>query len=245
MHLSEGTRLGRYAITALLGEGGMGEMYLAEDTTLERRVALKILPPALARDEERMARFVREAKAASALNHPHIAHIYEIGEGEGVNFIAMEFVEGVSLREKIHGERADLTTLLKYLTQVAEGLAKAHAAGIVHRDLKPDNVMVSADGYAKILDFGLAKLMEARRPAGSGQEELNEAATAMLPQPLSTPGVIMGTVDYMSPEQARARRSSRLQSSPRTAARPSRPSRSPARARRIPTRCAGRRTAAR
>ena len=206
MTLSPGTRLGRYEIRSLLGAGGMGEVYLAEDTRLERRVALKILPAGVAQNAERMRRFVREAKAASALNHPNIAHIYEIGEGEGANFIAMEFVEGVSLREKIHRERADSRTLLKYLTQVAEGLAKAHAAGIVHRDLKPDNVMVSADGYAKILDFGLAKLVEPQSPPGVSAEELNEAATAVLPPPLSTPGMIMGTVGYMSPEQAQGRR---------------------------------------
>ena len=206
MALAANTRLGRYEIRTLLGAGGMGEVYLAEDTTLERKVALKILPRTLAQNAERMERFVREAKAASALNHPNIAHIYEVGESGGTHYIAMEFVEGVSLRETIHRERADLRRLLKYLAQVADGLAKAHAAGIVHRDLKPDNVMVSADGYAKILDFGLAKLVEPRRPPGAGAEGLNEAATALMPPQLSTPGVIMGTVGYMSPEQARGLR---------------------------------------
>src|ERR687893_642354 len=161
MPVAPGTRLGPYEILSPLGAGGMGEVYLAEDTRLGRKVALKILPHTLAQDGERMQRFVREAKAASALNHPNIAHIYEIGESEGTNFIAMEFVEGASLREKIHRERADLRTLLTHLAQVADGLAKAHAAGIVHRDLKPDNVMVSSDGHAKILDFGLVKLIEA------------------------------------------------------------------------------------
>ena len=164
--LSEGRKIGKYQIRSLIGAGGMGEVYLADDTQLDRRVALKILPPDLALKRERMARFVREAKAAAALNHPNIAHIYEIGEEDGLNFIAMEFVEGKTLREKIHQEKTDLRKLLKYLQHVASGLAKAHAAGIVHRDLKPDNIMITKDGYAKILDFGLAKLIE---PAGLGR----------------------------------------------------------------------------
>jgi serine/threonine protein kinase/sugar lactone lactonase YvrE len=179
----------------------MGEVYLAEDTRLERTVALKILPSDVAANEDRMRRFVQEAKAAAALNHPHIAHIYEIGEAEGTSFIAMELIDGETLREKIHREKANLKRLLEWLTQVADGLAKAHAAGIVHRDLKPDNIMISRDGYAKILDFGLAKLLEPQPPAGD--QAKSEAATAMLPIQHSTPGMIMGTAGYMSPEQAR------------------------------------------
>ena len=132
----------------------MGEVYLAEDTRLHRKVALKILPAEVASNLDRMRRFEQEAQAAAALNHPNIAHIYEIGAAAGVNFIAMEFVDGVTLRAKIHDERAELRKLLKYLQQVAEGLAKAHAAGIVHRDLKPDNIMITRDDYAKILDLG-------------------------------------------------------------------------------------------
>ena len=132
----------------------MGEVYLAQDTKLDRKVALKVLPPEVASNRDRMERFVREAKAAAALNHPNIAHIYEIGESEGTNFIAMEFIDGVTLREKIHQERTELRKLLRFLQHVAEGLAKAHAAGIVHRDLKPDNIMLTRDGHAKILDFG-------------------------------------------------------------------------------------------
>lgn len=139
----------------------MGEVYLARDTRLNRQVALKVLPTELTARKERLQRFEQEAQAAAVLNHPNIAHMYEIGEREGVNFIAMEYVEGVTLREKIHRKQTELRKLLRYLQQVAEGLAKAHAAGIVHRDLKPDNVMTTRDGYAKILDFGLAKLMEA------------------------------------------------------------------------------------
>jgi serine/threonine-protein kinase len=148
-----------------------------------------------------MERFVREAKSAAALNHPNIATIHEIGESDNVNFIAMEFVDGVTLREKIHQERTELRKLLRFLQHAAEGLARAHAAGIVHRDLKPDNIMVTRDGHAKILDFGLAKLVEQQRMAGSGY---SEAATAVMPQH-STPGAIMGTVGYMSPEQAQGK----------------------------------------
>jgi serine/threonine-protein kinase len=182
----------------------MGEVYLAQDTKLDRKVALKILPAELAANQDRMRRFVQEAKAAAALNHPNIAHIYEIGESDGSNFIAMEFVEGVTLREKIHRERTELRKLLRYLQHVAEGLAKAHAAGIVHRDLKPDNIMITREGHAKILDFGLAKLIEPQQPLGINNARTGEDATAILQQQ-STPGVIMGTVGYMSPEQAQGK----------------------------------------
>src|SRR5712691_10065881 len=204
MSLVTGTKLGRYEIRAQLGAGGMGEVYLAQDTKLDRKVAIKILPADLAANQDRMRRFTQEAKAAAALNHPNIAHIYEIGESEGVNFIAMEFVDGVTLREKIHREQTELRKLLRYLQQVAEGLAKAHAAGIVHRDLKPDNVMITRDGYAKILDFGLAKLTEQTKPQAI-EASPEEAPTAVLRQPLSTPGLVMGTVGYMSPEQAQGK----------------------------------------
>src|SRR5947209_13172140 len=204
MTLASGTTLGRYEIRSKLGEGGMGVVYLAQDTRLERPVALKILPPELASQHDRMRRFTREAKAAAALNHPNIAHIYEIGEADGVHFIAMEFVDGDTLREKIRREHADLKKLLRYLHDVAEGLAKAHAAGIVHRDLKPDNIMVTRDGHAKILDFGLAKLTEPQQTQTSGGEGASEVATAIL-QEHSTPGAILGTVGYMSPEQAQGK----------------------------------------
>jgi len=164
MTITAGTKLGRYEIRAKIGEGGMGEVYVAQDTKLDRKIALKVLPADLASNRDRMERFVREAKSAAALNHPHIAHIYEIGESEGVNFIAMEYIDGETLREKIHRDKTPLSKLLKYLMQVAEGLAKAHSAGIVHRDLKPDNIMITRDDYAKILDFGLAKLVEPQMP---------------------------------------------------------------------------------
>lgn len=181
----------------------MGEVYSARDPQLERTVALKVLRADCAADEGRMRRFMQEAKAAAALNHPHIAHIYEIGEADGTRFISMELIDGETLREKIHRQNSDLKRLLEWLAQVAEGLAKAHAAGIVHRDLKPDNIMISRDGYAKILDFGLAKLIEPHETPGSETHGASEIATAILAQPLSTPGMIMGTVGYMSPEQAR------------------------------------------
>src|SRR5919198_1073094 len=206
MTLAEGTRLGRYEIRSQIGAGGMGEVYLAEDTRLRRPVALKLLPAEFTRNGDRLRRFEQEAYAVAALSHPSIAHIYEIGGAEARHFIAMEYVEGETLREKIHRGRVELRKLLDYLTQVAEGLAKAHAAGVVHRDLKPDNIMVTTDGHAKVLDFGLAKLPEPQKAPAADAEELNEAATALLPRPVSTPGIIMGTVGYMSPEQAQGRR---------------------------------------
>src|SRR5712671_6463837 len=199
--LSPGATLSHYRIVSQLGAGGMGEVYLAQDNKLDRKVALKILPADLAANDDRMRRFTQEAKAAAALNHPNIATIHEIGESDGVNFIAMEFIEGATLREKIHQEQTDLRKLLRYLQHVAEGLAKAHAAGIVHRDLKPDNIMITRDGHAKILDFGLAKLIE-QRPMSPGDS--SEMATAVMPQH-STPGAIMGTIGYMSPEQAQGK----------------------------------------
>ncbi|MGI8918612.1 MAG: protein kinase domain-containing protein [Pyrinomonadaceae bacterium] len=201
--LSTNSTLSHYRIVSKIGAGGMGEVYLAQDTKLDRRVALKVLPAEVASNRDRMERFVREAKAAAALNHPNIAQIFEISEHDGIHFIAMEFVDGVTLRQKIHSERTELRTLLRHLQHVAQGLAKAHTMGIVHRDLKPDNIMITHDGHAKILDFGLAKLLETR-PESAG--ESGEAATAMMPVQHSTPGVVMGTVGYMSPEQAQAKR---------------------------------------
>src|SRR5438128_6650924 len=147
--LSPRTSLFHYLVISKIGAGGMGEVYLAQDTKLDRKVALKILPADAAANHDRMRRFTQEAKAAAALNHPNIAHIYEIGEYQGTNFIAMEFIDGVTLREEIYRERTELKKMLRYLQQAAEGLSKAHAAGIVHRDLKPDNIMITRDGYAK------------------------------------------------------------------------------------------------
>ena len=201
--LEANTKLSHYRIVSKIGAGGMGEVYLAQDTRLDRKVAIKILPAELAVNHDRMLRFIQEAKAAAALNHPNVAHVYEIGEQDGLNFIAMEYVDGKTLREKIHYERIELRKLLKYLQQVASGLAKAHAAGIVHRDLKPDNIMITRDGYAKILDFGLAKLIEIPTPGPDGGT-ISDAATVAL-EPHSIPGRLLGTVGYMSPEQAQGK----------------------------------------
>jgi serine/threonine protein kinase len=158
-----------------------------------------VLPLEVAANQDRMRRFKQEATAAASLNHPNIAHIYEIGESDGFHFIAMEYVQGDTLRAKIHHEREELPKLLRTLQHVAEGLAKAHDAGIVHRDLKPDNIMISSDGHAKILDFGLAKLIE---PQASSSGSSSEEPTILQH---STPGLVLGTIGYMSPEQAQGK----------------------------------------
>jgi eukaryotic-like serine/threonine-protein kinase len=201
MSLAPKTQLGRYEIRSLLGAGGMGEVYLAQDTSLNRRVALKVLPAEVASDHDRMRRFKQEATSAASLNHPNIAHIYEIGHSDDLHFIAMEYVEGTTLRDKIHREHEHLSKLLRILQHVAEGLAKAHDAGIVHRDLKPDNIMITSDGHAKVLDFGLAKLVEP--PTTTGSAPSGEEPTIL--QQHSTPGLILGTLGYMSPEQAQGK----------------------------------------
>jgi len=201
MPLAPKTQIDRYEIRSLLGAGGMGEVYLAQDTSLNRRVALKVLPPEVASNHDRMRRFKQEASAAASLNHPSIAHIYEIGESNGLNFIAMEYVAGLTLRTKIHEDGEELPKLLRALQHVAEGLAKAHDAGIVHRDLKPDNVMITSDGHGKILDFGLAKLLE--KSVNSDSVSVSTEDPTRLQH--STPGVILGTAGYMSPEQAQGK----------------------------------------
>ena len=195
--------LSHYRIVSKIGAGGMGEVYLAEDTKLERKIALKILPAEVAAKEDRMRRFVQEAKAAAALNHPNIAHIYEIGEADGISFIAMEFIDGQTLTELLR-RGVELPRSLRYLQHVAEGLAKAHSAGIIHRDLKPDNIMITRDGHVKILDFGLAKLIAPSNENSGDSEDSSRVATAILPKH-STPGTILGTAGYMSPEQAQGK----------------------------------------
>src|SRR5436190_2753536 len=200
--LSPGTKLGHYEILSKLGAGGMGEVFLAQDTTLDRKLAIKILPAELAANPDRMRRFVQEAKATAALNHPNIAHVYEIGEAGGVHFIAMEFIDGTTLREKIYREHTALPKLLRYLQHAAEGLAKAHKAGIVHRDLKPDNIMITRDGHAKVLDFGLAKLVE---PPGQDLERDSDLASEIATAHHSIPGIVRGTSGYMAPEQAQGK----------------------------------------
>src|SRR4026209_2674798 len=197
MTLDPKTQLGRYEIWSLIGKGGMGDVYLAQDTSLNRRVALKVLPAEVASNQDRMRRFKQEATSAASLNHPNLAHIYEIGQSDDLNFIAMEYVDGTRLRDKSHKEHEDLSKLLRALQHVAEGLAKAHDTGIVHSDLKPDNIMITTDGHAKVLDFGLAKLVESQTSNVSGEDP------TILQH--STPGVILGTMGYMSPEQAQGK----------------------------------------
>ncbi len=197
MSIPHGTRLGRYEVRSLLGAGGMGEVYLAQDTMLERTVALKVLPASFAADENRMQRFIREAKTASALNQPNILTIYEIGQQDNHHFIATEFIEGESLRQHITRSSMELREVLDVISQVASALAAAHQAGIIHRDIKPENIMLRRDGVIKVLDFGLAKLVTATKDKTDA-----EAATRM--KVIKTdPGVVMGTANYMSPEQAR------------------------------------------
>jgi eukaryotic-like serine/threonine-protein kinase len=199
MALAAGTKLGRYEIRAKIGEGGMGEVYLARDTQLDRDIALKILTAEVARDQQRLHRFLQEARAAAALSHPHIAHIYEIGEAGGGYFIAMEYVEGEGLDKKIGGRPLRISELLEIAIQIADALDEAHAKGIVHRDIKSSNIIITPRGRVKVLDFGLAKLASAAgvtdRTSGS------EIATRVK----TSPGVVMGTVNYMSPEQALGR----------------------------------------
>jgi serine/threonine protein kinase len=196
MSLPDGARLGRYEVRSLLGVGGMGEVYLAEDTQLGRLVALKLLPTDVTADENRARRFMQEARAASALNHPNIIVIHEVGETEDKRlFITTEYIEGETLRQRLGGEGFKLPTVLDVAIQLAGALAAAHEAGIIHRDIKPENVMLRPDGYVKVLDFGLAKLIENSFPV------VLEAAT--LAKQDTTSGMIVGTARYMSPEQAR------------------------------------------
>jgi eukaryotic-like serine/threonine-protein kinase len=195
MTVSEGTRLGRYEIRKPLGAGGMGEVYMAQDVRLERIVALKILPEGVSHDPQRMRRFEQEARAASSLNHPNVAHIYEIEEESGHRFIAMEYVEGATLRQHMAASPLMLGQALDIAQQVTAALAAAHAAGIIHRDIKPENIMLRTDGYVKVLDFGLAKLTEQHGVMDT------EAPTKALVN--TGPGMVMGTARYMSPEQAR------------------------------------------
>ena len=194
-----GKLIGHYRIESLIGVGGMGEVYLARDERLGRKAALKLLPGSLTTDETQLSRFKNEARSASALNHPNILTVYEIGAEGNRQFIATEFIEGVTLRASIACGRMNPHAALEIAVQVASALAAAHEAGVVHRDIKPENIMLRPDGYAKVLDFGIAKLTE-QRPAS---DDHTVETTAMLQ---TRPGLVLGTAHYMSPEQARGQK---------------------------------------
>ncbi len=195
--IAAGTQLGQYKIISMLGAGGMGEVYLAEDTRLGRKVALKLLAPELTLDQRGLKRFEQEARAASALNHPNILTIYEFGEAEGLHFIASEYVDGATLRAKMAAREMDLNTAVEIAIQIASALSAAHEGGIIHRDIKPDNVIVRNDGLVKVLDFGIAKLAERR--LGETARRTGSTVTSSI----SEVGLVIGTARYMSPEQAR------------------------------------------
>ncbi|HEY9232310.1 MAG TPA: serine/threonine-protein kinase, partial [Blastocatellia bacterium] len=197
MTRAAGTRLGSYEILSRLGVGGMGEIYLAHDERLRRKVAIKLLIDEVNKREEQLRRFIKEARAASALNHPNILTVYDIGQNEsGIHYIVTEYVEGETLRQRLRGGALEVGEALRIAAQVASALVAAHQAGIVHRDIKPENLMVRRDGLVKVLDFGLAKLTSAPgAPPDTAAPTLDAGPTA--------PGIILGTLHYMSPEQAR------------------------------------------
>ena len=200
MALTPGTRLGVYEVTALIGEGGMGQVYRATDTKLKRQVAIKILPPSLAADADRLARFQREAEVLASLNHPNIGAIYGVENEGDVHALVLELVEGQTLAEKLKSQRPKgirLDEALAIARQIADALDAAHERGIVHRDLKPANIALSPDGVVKVLDFGLAK-----PGAGAESDELTNSPTMMAP---TVEGMLLGTAPYMSPEQARGK----------------------------------------
>ena len=200
MALTPGTRLGVYDITAAIGEGGMGQVYRATDARLKRQVAIKVLPPSLAVDADRLARFQREAEVLASLNHPNIAAIYGLEESGGMTALVMELVEGDDLSQRIARGAIPLDDALPIAKQIAEALEAAHEQGIIHRDLKPANIKVRGDGTVKVLDFGLARAMD---PAGASG--VNVANSPTLTAHATALGMIMGTAAYMAPEQAKGK----------------------------------------
>ena len=205
MALTPGTRLGVYEVTAQIGEGGMGQVYRARDTKLDRDVAIKVLPEAFAHDSDRLARFQREAKTLASLNHPNIAAIYGLEESGGLTALVMELVEGDDLSQRIARDAIPFDDALPIAKQIAEALEAAHEQGIIHRDLKPANIKVTPDGVVKVLDFGLAKLAEPLAGTAAGPNALSMSPTITSPAMMTGVGVLLGTAAYMSPEQAKGR----------------------------------------